>query len=125
MEQKKGYLLIALASILWGTMGIFGKFAFAQGVNPVTLTALRISISSATVLVPMVLFRKNLLKIKRKDLPQLAIFGVLAVALQRIAYFYTVDLTTATIAAIMFYTYPIFVTAYASIFLKEKQHHQP
>lgn len=120
MEQEKGYLLIAAASILWGTMGIFGKFAFAQGVNPVTLTALRISISSVTVLVPMVLFKRNLLKIKRKDLPQLVVFGMFAVALQRIAYFYTVDLTTATIAAIMFYTYPIFVTAYASIFLKEK-----
>ena len=120
MEQRKGYLLIASASILWGTMGIFGKLAFAQGVNPVTLTALRISISSATVLVPIALFRRSLLKIKGKDLPQLIVFGVFAVALQRIAYFYTVDLTTATIAAIMFYTYPIFVTAYASIFLKEK-----
>jgi len=120
MEQRRGYLLIAASSVIWGTMGIFGKLAFAQGVDPVTLTALRILISSVTVLVPLAFFKRKLLKIEGKDLPQLIVFGVFAVALQRMAYFYTVDLTTATIAAIMFYTYPIFVTAYASIFLKEK-----
>jgi drug/metabolite transporter (DMT)-like permease len=60
------------------------------------------------------------LKIKKKDVPQLLVFAILAVALQRIAYFYTVDLTTATIAAVLFYTYPIFVTVHASLFLKEK-----
>jgi drug/metabolite transporter (DMT)-like permease len=120
MEQGKGYLLIAAASAIWGTMGIFGKLAFAYGVDPVTLTALRILISSITALVLTALFKRNLLKIKRKDAPHLIVFGVFAVALQRIAYFYTVDLTTATIAAIMFYTYPIFVTVYASVFLKEK-----
>jgi len=120
MQQIKGYLLIAAASIIWGTMGIFGKLAFEYGINPVTLTALRIIISSSTMLFALVLFSRNLLKIEKKDLPQLIVFGVLAVALQRVAYFYTVDLTTATIAAVMFYTYPVFVTVYASIFLKEK-----
>lgn len=120
MQQTKGYLLIVAASVIWGTMGIFGKLAFAYGIDPVTLTALRIIISSSTMLFALLLFRRNLLKIEKKDIPQLIIFGVLAVALQRVAYFYTVDLTTATIAAVMFYTYPVFVTVHASIFFKEK-----
>ncbi|MBX5328454.1 MAG: DMT family transporter [Candidatus Bathyarchaeota archaeon] len=120
MQQTKGYLLIVAASVIWGTMGIFGKLAFAYGIDPITLTALRIVISSSTMLLALLLFRRSLLKIEKKDLPQLIIFGVLAVALQRVAYFYTVDLTTATIAAVMFYTYPVFVTVHASIFLKEK-----
>jgi drug/metabolite transporter (DMT)-like permease len=120
MERAKGYLLIAAASVIWGTMGIFGKIAFSYGVQPVTLTALRILISSTTALFSIALFNRKLFKIERRHLPQLIVFGTFAVALQRVAYFYTVDLTTATIAAIMFYTYPIFVTAYASMFLKEK-----
>jgi drug/metabolite transporter (DMT)-like permease len=120
MKEAYGYLLIAAASILWGTMGIFGKLAFQYGINPVVLTALRILISSATMLIAIVPLKRKLLKIQRKDLPQLLVFGIFAVALQRVAYFYTVDLTTATIAAVLFYTYPIFVTAHASLFLKEK-----
>lgn len=120
MKEVYGYFLIVLASIIWGTMGIFGKLAFEYGINPVTLTALRIFISSITMLISIILLERNLLKIKKKDVPQLLAFAILAVALQRIAYFYTVDLTTATIAAVLFYTYPIFVTVHASLFLKEK-----
>jgi DME family drug/metabolite transporter len=120
MKEVHGYFLIVSASIMWGTMGIFGKLAFEYGINPVTLTALRIFISSITMLISIILLKRNLLKIKKKDVPQLLVFAILAVALQRIAYFYTVDLTTATIAAVLFYTYPIFVTVHASLFLKEK-----
>jgi drug/metabolite transporter (DMT)-like permease len=120
MKEAYGYFLIVSASIMWGTMGIFGKLAFGYGINPVTLTALRIFISSITMLISIILLKRNLLKIKKKDVPQLLVFAILAVALQRIAYFYTVDLTTATMAAVLFYTYPIFVTVHASLFLKEK-----
>lgn len=120
MQQTKGYLLIVAASIIWGTMGIFGKLAFAYGIDPVTLTTLRIIISSSTMLLAIMLFKRDLLKIERKDVPKLMVFGILAVAFQRIAYFYTVNLTTATIAAVMFYTYPVFVTIHAALFLKEK-----
>ncbi|MEM3577047.1 MAG: DMT family transporter [Candidatus Bathyarchaeia archaeon] len=120
MERAKGYLLIAAASVIWGTMGIFGKMAFAYGVHPVTLTALRIAISSIIMLFLIAFFNRKLLKIRRQHVPQLIVFGVFAVAFQRVAYFYTVNLTTATIAAIMFYTYPIFVTAYTATFLKER-----
>jgi len=120
MKEAYGYLLIAAASILWGTMGIFGKIAFQYGINPIVLTALRVLISSATMLIALVSLKRKLLKIQRKDLSQLLVFGIFAVALQRVAYFYTVDLTTATIAAVLFYTYPIFVTAHASLFIKEK-----
>lgn len=120
MKEAHGYLLIVVASVMWGTMGIFGKLALEYEINAVTLTALRILISSVIMLIPIILLKRNLLKIERKDVPQLLVFGVLAVALQRIAYFYTVDLTTATIAAVLFYTYPIFVTVHASLLLKEK-----
>jgi drug/metabolite transporter (DMT)-like permease len=84
------------------------------------LTAFRILISSFTNLVPITLLKRELLNVKRKDLPRLFVFSLFGVAFQRIAYVYTVELTTATLAAMLFYTYPIFVTIYASVFLKEK-----
>jgi drug/metabolite transporter (DMT)-like permease len=120
MKEAYGYLLIVAASIIWGTMGVLATFAFEYGVNPVTLIALRLLISSATILAPIILFKRKLLRIQKRDIPQFLVFGVFATALQRITYFYAVDLTTVTIAAILFYTYPIFVTVYSSLFLKEK-----
>lgn len=120
MKETYGYLLIVAASLIWGTMGIFGKLVFEYGVHPVTLTALRLLISSLTILPLMILLRRESFKIQKGDLRQFLIFGIFAIALQRVAYFYAVDLTTATIAAILFYTYPVFVTIYAASVLKEK-----
>jgi drug/metabolite transporter (DMT)-like permease len=120
MKEAYGYLLIAVASIIWGTMGIFGEFAFAYGINPATLIALRLLVSSLTIVIPIALFRKELFRIQKRDLPKFLIFGIVATALQRVTYFYAVDLTTVTMAAMLFYTYPIFVTIVASVFFKEK-----
>ena len=120
MKEDYGYLLIATASMIWGTMGILGRLAFEYGIQPVTLIALRILASSLTILVPITLIRREFFKIQRKDLPLFLVLGLLGTALQRIAYFYAINLTTATIAAVLFYTYPIFVTIYASILFKEK-----
>jgi len=120
MKNGYGYILICGASIIWGTMGIFGKLAFEFGISPTTLIALRLLVSSLTISIPVVLLKRNLLKIERIHLLPFLALGVLATAFQRIAYFYSIDLTTVTVAAILFYTYPVLVTIYSSLFLKEK-----
>lgn len=120
MKEMQGYVLITVASILWGTLGILAKLSFEHGVLPETLIALRLVISFATLSIVLALFSKNSFKVKKTDALLFLIFGVFATALQRISYFYAVDLTTATVAAILFYTYPVFVTISASFFLKEK-----
>ncbi len=120
MKEMQGYVLITVASILWGTLGILAKLSFEHGVLPETLIALRLAISFATLSVVLALFSRKSFKVKKTDALLFLIFGVFATALQRISYFYAVDLTTATVAAILFYTYPVFVTISASFFLKEK-----
>jgi drug/metabolite transporter (DMT)-like permease len=120
MKATYAYVLIVSASAIWGTMGIFGKFAFDYGISPVTLIALRLLISSSTILVPIALFRRKLFAIRKTDAVLFLALGIVATALQRIAYFYAVDLATVTIAAILFYTYPVFVTIYSALFRKEK-----
>lgn len=120
MKKVHGYVLIAGAAVIWGTMGVLGKLAFEYGIDPITLIALRLLISSLTILTPVAFLKRNLLRIERSYLPQFLMLGVLGTAFQRIAYFYAIDLTTVTTAAILFYTYPILVTIYSSLFLKEK-----
>jgi len=120
MKSTFGYLLIVVASVIWGTLGVFGKLAFGYGIDPQTLIALRLLISSTTLLLPILLVKRDLLKIGRKDVGWFLVLGFFAVALQRITYFYAIDLITATIAAMLYYTYPVIVTIYASLFLKER-----
>ena len=120
MEKMQGYASIATASALWGTMGILARLSFAYGILPEALIALRLAISFATLSAILLLFRKSSFRIQKADAPLFIAFGIFAVAFQRISYFYAVNLTTATMAAILFYTYPVFVTFSALFFLKEK-----
>jgi drug/metabolite transporter (DMT)-like permease len=105
-------------------MGILQKWSFAYGIMPDTLIAMRLLISSTTLFLLLALFRRGSLKVRRSDIPWLLILGVFGVAFQRVAYAYAVYLTTATMAAILFYTYPVFVTILASLILKEKITHR-
>jgi len=112
MRELHGYLLVATAAILWGSMGILAKIAYVYGINPPTLIAFRLLTSSLTTLLLAFILKRDAFKIQKAHILQFVLFGVFAVALQRLTYFYAVDLTTVTIAVILFYTYPIFVTIY-------------
>ena len=116
----RGYFSIVAASVLWGTMGILAKFAYAYGIQPETLIALRLIVGFVTLSVALLLFGRGSLRAQRSDFLVLLGFGVFGVMLQRVSFFYAVSLTTATVAAILFYTYPVFVTIFAWFFFKEK-----
>jgi drug/metabolite transporter (DMT)-like permease len=119
-KGMRGYILIALVSVMWGTMGILQKLAYAYGILPATLIALRLLISSATLLPILALTNRSSLRISKSDLIPFLVFGAIAVASQRVTYAYGVYYTTPTITAVLFYTYPVFVTLSAWAFLKEK-----
>jgi len=82
-----------------------------------------LAVSFATLAMGLGLFRREAFKIQKGDALMFLVLGVFAIAFQRISYFYAVSLTTATVAAILFYTYPVFVTLFAVLFLKEKLDH--
>jgi drug/metabolite transporter (DMT)-like permease len=119
-KELRGYVLVIIAAILWGTMGILAKLSFEHGISPETLIALRLVISFATLSVALGLFSRASFKTRKSDMLLFLVLGLFGIAFQRVAYFYAVGLTTATVAAILFYTYPVFVTLSAVLFWKEK-----
>lgn len=116
----RGYGVIAAASVLWGTKRIFAKLAYEFDISPETIIALGLVISFSTLFIFLVPFDRSALGIHKSNVVLFILLGVLATTLQRISYFYAVYLTTATMAAIQIYTYPVFVTLYASYKLKER-----
>jgi len=112
--------LIAMASILWGTLGVLGKMAFQYNIMPTLLIMLRLSISSCTLFPMILVFKKELLKVKRNHVPFFILFGLFPIAFQRVAYFYALNFTTATVAAMLFYTYPAIVAAMSVFLFKEE-----
>ncbi|MBX5327124.1 MAG: DMT family transporter [Candidatus Bathyarchaeia archaeon] len=120
VDEMRGYVLIVAASVLWGSMGIFAKLAYGFGISPVPLIALRLVIGFATLFVILSVFHRSSFNVRRADVGWFLVLGVFAVTLQRLTYFYTIDFTTPTVAAILFYTYPVFVVLLAAVFFGER-----
>ncbi|MDK2983121.1 MAG: drug/metabolite transporter, family [Thermococcaceae archaeon] len=105
--MKKGYLLVFLAASMWGTLGIFAKLLYGFGLDPFTITFYRAIIAFG------LLFVYNLsqgLQVKKHRLPFYAFYGFFAVFLFYILYFYTVKISSVSLAVLLLYSAPIYST---------------
>ncbi len=118
--ETQGYLAVVAASILFGSMGTLATLAFSFSISPIILVALRLMVSSSTLAIFLAILRKGLLRVRKADAVLFLLFGLFGVAFQRVSYFYAIELTTPTLAAMLFYTYPVFVIVAASTFQKRE-----
>lgn len=117
----KGELLVFLSAMGFATMGVLGKMAYSYGLNTTTLLFLRFFIA-AIILFLVSHILKRPLKLNAKD----GIigfgfgFGFIGYNLVSFCYFYSLNFIPASLTAVIFFTYPIFVTLFSFAFFKEK-----
>lgn len=115
-----GYLLAAVAAVLWATLGILGKFLYRYGADPLTVVTLRAMIAFATLAVVLAVVDRRLLRLRRRDVPFFALYGLVGITVNYACYFYALRWTTVTTAVILLYTYPALVALLAALFLGER-----
>ena len=113
-ERRAGYLAITGAAALWGTLGIFFHFLVGvYGLAPLEVAFFRAGLSAVLLAGVLVLCRPALLRIRLRDVPFFAAFGLLGVAVLFVVYANAVRLTTVATAAVLLYTAPAWVTIIA------------
>ena len=115
----KGELLVFLSAMGFATMGVLGKMAYSHGLNTTTLLFLRFFIAAIILFSASHFFKKSL-KMSKKDIIIAFLFGFLGYNLVSFCYFYSLNFIAASMTAVIFFTYPIFVTIFSSLFFKEK-----
>ena len=133
--SARGYALVVLAALCWAGGGLMAKWLFTEAgpatvgwlvaplgldVDPVLLSAARAAVSFAIVLVYLVWRRRELLVVRSRDLPFLAIFGVFGLALVHFAYFKTISLTGVATAILLEYLAPVVVLVVSVVVLGER-----
>jgi len=106
-ESTLGGLMVLVAATGLGTLAIFGKFAEATGLSRPTLLFFRFTIGAAIVW-GVLLARNDLQVLSGRPLYATLFLGVLY-GLLTLAYFRGLSFMTASLTAIVFYTYPVFV----------------
>ena len=121
--DKKGYLgdiLIIIAGLFWGSMGIFVRHLNSLGFSSIQVACLRLT--TAGILFALILLIKDRkgFKIAVRDIPLFLALGLVSILFFTCCYFTAIRLMTMSTAAILLYTSPIWVMILAVIFLKEK-----
>lgn len=118
MKQFTGILLIAISAASFGTLAIFGRFLYAEGLDTFTMLFLRFGIAALLMLI-ILIARKE--KFPRgKILLQLIGMGALGYVGQSFSYLSAIKYASAGLVALLLYLYPIFVFILSVIVLREK-----
>jgi len=119
-ERLHGVLAVAAAASTWGTLGLFAKILYAQGVSFESLVAVRASVGWLAVIGFLLATQgARSLRVARRDLAFLVPLGLVGIGFFYLLYFYTVRESTVGTAAILLYSAPAFVVILARLFLKE------
>jgi DME family drug/metabolite transporter len=119
-DRILGVLAVVAAASIWGTLGLFAKILYAQGVSFEALVAVRASVGWVAVMAFVLATGKaKSLRVSGRDLAFLAPLGLVGIGFFYLLYFFTVGESTVGTAAILLYSSPAFVVVLARLFLRE------
>ena len=118
MKRASGITLIIISAATFGTLAIFGRFAYANGLDTITFLFLRFFFA-AILLALLMVFRREPLP-RGRILGMLILMGALGYAAQAFTYLSAIKYASAGLVALLLYLYPTFVVILSAIFLHEK-----
>jgi drug/metabolite transporter, DME family len=113
-----GYICIALAAALWGSLGVVSRLVLSAGVSPLELSFWRASLAGALFAVHAISRRK--MRVARSDIGALVAFAIVGVAVFYLSYLFAVQTGGAALAAILLYTAPAWVAIASALWLNER-----
>ena len=119
-DEWKGYLFVILAAAMWGTNGVVVKYLFHHGVSPSMLLQIRSAFAFLILFVILALFKRDLIRFHKRDLPFMVTFAIGGMAMVNFMYFYTISKTNVATAVLLQYMGIVFITIFAVSFQGER-----
>ena len=118
MQRLSGMFLIVISAAAFGSLGILGRFAYADGLDAITLLFIRFSVAAVLM--------ASLLILRRERLPRgstmgwLVGMGAIGYVGQSYCYLTAVKYASPGLVALLLYLYPIIVALLSIAILHEK-----
>ena len=114
------FLYVLVAATLWGGAGIFVKAAGQYGIKEMQIVFFRAMFSAAILGFIILLRDKRKFRLALRDIWLFAAAGVFSIVLFNFSYYKTMALTSLSVAAVLLYTAPIFVSILSVLLFREK-----
>ena len=118
--KKFASILILIAGILWGSMGLFVRTLNAQGLASMEIVGLRAAVTAVALFLFLLLFDRKLFQIHWKDLWCFIGTGICSIVFFNFCYFKAITMTSLSVAAILLYTAPAIVMVFSYFLFGEK-----
>jgi len=120
VTRRRGYLLVAVATSLWGLNGVVSKVVLSQGVSAGELTEARMLGAFAGLAVVLLATRPESLRVERREWPLLVAFGLVGLVGVQLLYLKAIDRLPVGIAVLIEYLAPVLVALHASFVLGKR-----
>lgn len=115
-----GYALVWSAVLLWSLNAVVAKVVLdSAGLSSLRLAEVRSSGSALVLVVAVAVLRPAGLRVRRRELGFLALFGVFGLAFVQLFYFVGIRRLDIGIALVIQYLAPVFVALWARFFVRE------
>lgn len=120
-HSLQGYVLVFLAGLLWGTIGIFVKEMSLRGADALLISFLRVLFAFMVMLL-LTVIRCGIqaLKIAKKELFFCALLGIVCQGIYNIFYSYAVTLAGVSISAVLLNIAPVITLMTSALLFSEK-----
>ena len=122
-DEHKGYGLVFLAGILWGSIGVFVKIMADAGASAELTSFLRLA-SATLILLPLCIAKFGLkgLLIDRKTLVVSVFLGVFCLGCCSVLYCLAIEHVGVGISAVLMNSAPVFTFLFSLAIFKEQPH---
>lgn len=120
MKRSLGFIFVLLAGIGFGFLGIFARLAFQSGLSVGELLTFRFALAALLLWLGLVIFKPRLIRLSLRQIFISIGLGVFGYAFFSTLYFKALEGISVPLAALLLFTFPIFVNLGAHFILKEK-----
>lgn len=119
-HNQLSIVAIVVAAMLWGSIGLFIRYFNQLGVHSAELTFIRAIVTVIVLFIYLLMKDRSLLKVRIKDIPLFIGTGIISFEFFNLCYMNSISVNSLSVAAILLYTAPIWVTVLSIPLFKEK-----
>ena len=112
-RPRAGYVMAATAATLWAVNGTVSKVILASGISSLRLTQVRMTGGLIGFVLVLVLIAPERLRVRARELPFLALFGIGGLVFVQWFYFLAIHRLAVGIALLIEYVAPLLVALWA------------
>ena len=118
-SARTGYVMVVTAALLWAVNGTVSKVMLLGGMPAAELAELRATGAFACLLVIVLCSAPRALRMSRRELPAVAVYGVVGFVAVQLLYFVAIKRLEVGVALLIEFTAPVFVALWARFVMHE------